>query len=73
MLKQEIVQLLKSWDEADDLIGHQEDYEKIADQILDVMRKSLPEEKEVEHKLKCKMCSPNCGYNQALDDIKNLL
>jgi hypothetical protein len=33
--------------------------------------KCIPEEKKVEHLLKCKMCSPECGYNQCIADIKN--
>jgi hypothetical protein len=35
--------------------------------------KCIPEEKKVGHLLKCKMCSPQCGYNQCIADIKSKL
>lgn len=35
----------------------------------EVREKIENKKKKIGHILKCKMCSPNCGYNQALQDL----
>jgi indole-3-glycerol phosphate synthase len=41
--------------------------------IQDLIQRVGGERKEVGHILKCKMCSPKCGYNSALDTIIKML
>ena len=38
------------------------------EEVLDLAISELEKEKkEIRHVLKCKMCSPKCGFNQGLD------